>query len=133
MARASTLRNEDATVAVCSYPLREGESLKGLARSLGTDVDTLVAMNNLRSASSIGEGDSIYLPVRARELGSLLAHSDAYYAVKKGDTYYSIAKSHGLTVDELLELNEIDAGHMLHAGQRLRVTPPRTAPARGER
>jgi len=44
-ARASTLKNEDANVAVCSYTLREGESLKRLARSLGTDIDTLVAMN----------------------------------------------------------------------------------------
>ena len=130
-ARAATLKNEDANIAVCSYTLREGESLKRLARALGTDVDTLVAMNNLSSAGSIGEGDSIYLPVRARELGSLLSHSDAYYAVKKGDTYYSIAKSHSLTVDELLDLNELDLDHKLHPGERLRVTAPRAVTAGG--
>lgn len=130
-ARATTLKNEDANVAICSYTLHEGESLKRIARALGTDVDTLVAMNNLRSTSSIGEGDSIYLPVRARELGALLGHSDAYYAVKKGDTLYSIAKSHSLTVDELLELNELDSDHMLHPGERLRVTAPRTVTAGG--
>ena len=88
-------------------------------------------MNNLRSPDAIGEGDAIYLPVRARELGSLLAHSDAYYAVKKGDTYYSIAKSHNLTVDELLELNELEVEHKLHPGERLRVTAPRTVTAGG--
>jgi len=131
IARASTLKNEDANVAICSYTLREGENLKRLARSLGTDVDTLVAMNNLRSQDTIGEGDSIYLPVRARELGALLNHSDAYYAVKKGDTYYSIARSHNLTVDELLELNELAADHMLHPGERLRVIAPRTVTAGG--
>jgi membrane-bound lytic murein transglycosylase D len=130
-ARAATLKNEDANIAVCSYTLREGESLKRLARSLGTDVDTLVAMNNLRSATAIGEGDSIYLPVRARELGALLSHSDAYYAVKKGDTLYSIAKSHSLTVDELLDLNQLDSDHMLHPGERVRVTAPRTVTAGG--
>lgn len=130
-ARSATLKNEDANVAICSYTLREGESLKRLARSLGTDVDTLVAMNNLRSASAIGEGDSIYLPVRARELGALLGHSDAYYAVKKGDTLYSIARSHSLTVDELLDLNELDSDHMLHPGERLRVTAPRALTAGG--
>src|SRR4051812_4321062 len=129
IARASTLKNEDANVAICSYTLREGESLKHLARSLGTDIDTLVAMNNLRSPNAIGEGDSIYLPVRARELSSLLNHSDAYYAVKKGDTYYSIAKSHNLTVDELLELNELDADHKLHPGERLRVSATRAVTA----
>ena len=128
-ARAATLKNEDANVAICSYTLREGESLKRIARALGTDIETLVAMNNLRSPNAIGEGDAVYLPVRARELGSLLAHSDAYYAVKKGDTYYSIAKSHNLTVDELLELNELEVEHKLHPGERLRVTTPRAVSA----
>jgi membrane-bound lytic murein transglycosylase D len=130
-ARAATLKNEDANVAVCAYVLREGESLKRLARTLGTDIETLVAMNNLRSPNAIGEGDAVYLPVRARELGALLNHSDAYYAVKKGDTYYSIAKSHNLTVDELLELNELEVEHKLHAGDRLRVTAPRAVSAGG--
>jgi membrane-bound lytic murein transglycosylase D len=130
-ARAATLRNEDANIAICNYTLREGESLKRLARTLGTDIDTLVAMNNLRSPDAIGEGDAIYLPVRARELGALLNRSDAYYAVKKGDTYYSIARSHNLTVDELLDLNELDADHKLHPGERLRVSASRTVTAGG--
>jgi membrane-bound lytic murein transglycosylase D len=130
-ARAATLKNEDANVAICSYTLREGESLKRIARALGTDIETLTAMNNLRSPDAIGEGDAVYLPVRARELGALLAHSDAYYAVRKGDTYYSIAKSHNLTVDELLELNELEVEHKLHPGERLRITTPRALSAGG--
>ena len=125
------MKNEDTNVAVCSYTLRDGESLRRLARTIGTDVDTLVAMNNLRSSDAIGEGDSIYLPVRARELGALLSHSDAYYAVRKGDTLYSIARSHSLTVDELLDLNQLDRDHKLHPGERLRVTAPRTITAGG--
>jgi membrane-bound lytic murein transglycosylase D len=130
-ARAATLRNEDATVAICAYTLRQGESLTRLARTIGTDVETLLAMNKLRSAGAIGEGDSVYLPVRARELGSLMAHNDAYYAVRKGDTFYSIAKSHGLTVDELLELNELDHDHKLHPGERLRIAAARSVTAGG--
>lgn len=129
--RASTLKNEDTNVAVCSYTLRDGQSLRRLARAIGTDVDTLVAMNNLRSSDEIGEGDSIYLPVRARELGALLSQNNAYYAVQKGDTFYSIARSHSLTVDELLDLNQIEGDHMLHPGERLRVVAPRTITAGG--
>jgi membrane-bound lytic murein transglycosylase D len=126
-ARASTMKNEDANIAVCSYTLREGESLQRLANALGTDLETLVAMNGMRSALS--EGDSIYLPVRARELGALLSQSETYYAVRKGDTLYSIARSHSLTVTELLELNELDSDHKLRPGERLRVTAPRAVTA----
>jgi membrane-bound lytic murein transglycosylase D len=129
--RAATLKNEDTNVAVCSYTLRNGQSLRRLASAIGTDVDTLVAMNNLRSSDAIGDGDSIYLPVRARELGALLSHNNAYYAVQKGDTLYSIARSHNLSVDELLDLNELDRDHTLHPGERLRVTAPRTITAGG--
>lgn len=131
-AHASTLRREDADVQVCSYRLRDGDTIKRLAHSLGTTVETLLAMNNLQSADSVGEGDSIYLPIRARELGALLAHgSNLYYAVKKGDTLYSIARRHNLTVDELLDLNQIERMRKLRVGERLRVAAPRTLSAGG--
>ena len=126
-ARASTLRNEDANIAVCSFTLREGDTLKRLARAIGASADTLIAMNALRSVNVAGEGDSIYLPVRARDLGTLLAGS--YYSVRKGDTVYSIAKRHGLSVHELRELNDLSSHAKLHPGQRLRVTAPRAVTA----
>ncbi len=125
-ARAATMKNDDANIAICSFTLREGDSLGRIAGALGTSVDAIVAMNDGRAAR---EGDSIYLPVRARELSAAL--SQMTYAVKKGDTYYSIAKKFGLTVDELLDLNELSPSHMLHPGDRLRVTATRTITAGG--
>jgi membrane-bound lytic murein transglycosylase D len=130
-ARATTLKNDDANVAICSYTLRDGDSLQRLAGAIGADVKTLIAMNDLRSPDALGAGDSLYLPVRARELGSLLAQTDAYYAVRRGDTLYSIAHSHNLTVEELLDLNELEDGHRLHPGERLRITAPRALTAGG--
>ena len=131
VARAASLRSEDADLTVCSYTLREGDSLKKLARSLGVPVDTLLAMNDLRSPSRVGEGDSVYLPVRARDLGTLLNAEGVYYAVQNGDTLYSIAKKYALTVDELRDLNDISRGEKLHRGQKLRVNAPRTLTAGG--
>ena len=125
-ARAATLRNDDANIAVCTYTLKDGDKLKRIARAVGTDVDTLVAMNG-----RIRDGATIFLPVRARELASLLAQSETYYAVHKGDTLYSIAKKHHLSVAELCDLNDLSKGHKLHAGERLRVTAARTMTAGG--
>src|SRR4029078_11636922 len=112
--------------------LRDGDTIKRLARSLGTTVETLLAMNNLRSIKSVEEGDTIYLPVRARERGALLAHgSNIYYAVKKGDTLYSVARRHHLTVDELLDLNQLERVRKLKVGERIRIAAPRTLSAGG--
>lgn len=129
--RAATLRNDDAEVAVCSFRLRDGDSLNRIARAIGTNVDTIVSMNGLRSPSAVGEGDSLYLPVRARELGSLLNAEATYYAVRKGDTLFSIARRYSLTVDELRDLNDLRRDDKLHPGQRVRVTAPRTLTAGG--
>jgi membrane-bound lytic murein transglycosylase D len=125
-ARAETMKNDDANVAVCSFTLRDGDSLGRLAAALGTTPEAIAAMNDGKSAR---EGDAIYLPVRARELSAAL--SNMTYAVRKGDTYYSIAKKFGLTVEELLELNDLQASHVLHPGDRLRVAPARAVTAGG--
>ena len=126
VARADTMKNDDPDVAVCSFTLREGDSIKKLARAIGIDADTITAMNEIRSAR---EGDTIYLPVRARDLSTLLNAESVYYAVRKGDTLYSIARAHNLSVDELRDLNDLAAHAKLHAGQKLRVNAPRTLTA----
>ena len=130
-ARAKTLRHDDDYLKVCSFTLRRGDSIERLARALGTKPETLLAMNEIKSARP---GDSILLPVRARELGTLLAHSEneeVFYAVRKGDTLYSIAKKHDLSVGELRELNELSKEAKLRIGQKLRVSAPRVLTAGG--
>ena len=131
--KATTLRDDDANIAVCRFTLRDGDSLKRIARALGTSVDTIVAMNASLNGSGPRHGDALYLPVRARDLSSALAHAndDTFYAVRKGDTFYSIAKKFDLSVDELLDLNDLGSGHKLHSGERLRVTAPRALTAGG--
>ena len=133
-ARAETLREEDAYVKYCAFRMREGDTLEKLARKLGAKPETLLAMNNLTETSSVRPGQSIYLPVRARELGTLLAHSEdetVFYAVRKGDTLYSIAKKNDLSVPELRELNDLGSDAALRVGQKLRVSAPRTLSAGG--
>ena len=133
-ARANTLRDEDAYLRYCSYTLHKGDSIKRLARAVSAKPETILAMNGLDSSDRVGRGDSLYLPVRARELASLLAHSEDeefFYAVRKGDTLFSIARKHGLSVAELREINDLSKKTSLRIGQKLRVTAPRTMSAGG--
>lgn len=134
VARADTLREEDAYVKYCAFRLREGDTVDKLARKLGVKPETILAMNNLDGNARVGAGAAIYLPVRARELGALLAHSEDetfFYAVARGDTLYSIAKRNDLSVDELRELNDLGSNASLRVGQKLRVAAPRTLSAGG--
>lgn len=135
VAKATTLRDDDAYVKYCSFKVREGDSVKRIARAIGSTPETVLAMNGRGNADRLRAGETIYLPVRARELSALLDHSDddeeVFYAVKKGDTLYSIAKRNGLSVGELRDLNDIAKGTTLRTGQKLRVSAPRTLTAGG--
>lgn len=53
---------------------------------------------------------------------ALLLSGAGAYTVKKGDTLYSIAQTHRLTVDELRRLNNL-SGTTISVGQVLRVSP----------
>lgn len=54
------------------------------------------------------------------------------YTVRRGDTLYSIAWQHGLTVPQLARLNSLEAPWTIYPGQALRVQgrPGAVAPAR---
>jgi membrane-bound lytic murein transglycosylase D len=134
LARADTLHEEDDYVKFATYRVRKGDTVKKLSRALGTTPETLLAMNGLDDAGRLSTGRSIYVPARAREVSALIAnakHDDVYYAVRKGDTLYAIAKRNGLTVAELRDLNDLPKDTTLRLGQKLRVSAPRTVTAGG--
>jgi membrane-bound lytic murein transglycosylase D len=132
--RAGNLWQEDSYLRFAEFKVRNGDSIQRLARAVGTDAETIAAMNNRKSSSTLRAGEAIYLPVRAREVGALLAHSqnhEIYYSVQKGDTLYSIAKRNNVSVAELREMNELPADSILSIGQKLRISAPRTFSAGG--
>lgn len=131
VARADTLREEDAYVKYCRFTVRDGDTIVKLARKIGAKPETIRAMNGLGANDRVRPGKSIYLPVRARELVALLSQSESFYAVKKGDTLYSIAKRNDLSVDELCDLNDLSRKTTLRIGQKLRVSAPRALTAGG--
>lgn len=133
-AHADSLHQEDDYIKFATYRVRSGDSVKKLARALGTSPEALLAMNNLDENDGLRTGASIYVPARAREVNALIANAendDVYYAVKKGDTLYSIAKRNGLTITTLRDLNDLPKDTTLRLGQKLRVSAPRTMTAGG--
>ena len=65
-------------------------------------------------------------------------HADIKHKVQKGETFYSISRKYGLTIDELCAANGVKSTDLLKAGQELVIPektaakapePPKTAPA----
>jgi len=46
-----------------------------------------------------------------------------YHTVKKGETVYRISVNYGISVDKLLDLNNMPKNSVIYPGQKLRVSP----------
>jgi lipoprotein NlpD len=60
--------------------------------------------------------------------GAALVAEEAEYVVKKGDTLYGVAKAYGLSLQELLDANKLNAKSSIKAGQKLAI-PGKAKPA----
>ncbi len=96
-----------------TYTIQSGDTLLGIARMYGTDVNTLVRLNGILDPDTIEVGRVIRVPA------DML--SDRIYIVQSGDTLLDIAEMHGTTVETLADLNGIVDPDYLEAGQVIRL------------
>ena len=116
--------------------LAAGETLYSLSRTYGIDVDLLLSENGITDPSSLSVGMRLVIPGTDAGVGRAPSASTEMHTVEAGDTYYSIARKHGLSVDDLLALNGRNAGRVLRVGEILVVSagdgadsrPPERAP-----
>lgn len=74
---------------------------------------------NTRKKKLEAEGYN-YNEVQA-EVNRILKAKDEYYTVKSGDTLTGIAKKNGLTLAELIKLNNIKDPNKIYVGQKLKI------------
>ncbi|MDC7220531.1 MAG: M23 family metallopeptidase [Spirochaetales bacterium] len=100
----------------------QGDTLYSIARKHDISVKDLMNLNGITNPSSLSLGMELQIP------GTLEETVTQYYTVKKGDTYYSISRRHGLSVDELLNMNRLTQNDVLSIGQKLAVANGGTTP-----
>ena len=130
--------SHDADI-ITKHTVRSGESLYKIATDNGITVDELKAANNLTN-DAVKAGQTLVIPAK----GEAAKHSAATkpepktskYTVRKGDNLGKIAAKHGITVDQLKELNNLTDNNIM-VGQSI-VVPgdgeqAATKPAKAER
>jgi membrane-bound lytic murein transglycosylase D len=127
--------SEEATHTVAA-----GETFYGIARKYNLSVTTLLALNDLKNNSSLSVGQSLFISPESamkkltdqapenipeeKEEGrkeEAVNPLPTVHTVKAGDTFYGIAQQYGLTINEVLELNQMGKASTLSIGQKLNV------------
>ena len=117
-----------------SYKVEKGDTLYSISRKYQITVAELRAANNLSENDVIKAGQKLTIPTADIATAAALATDNSAttktpaditntsdYTVKKGDTLYGIAKKNGMTVPELLALNNLDSSVVIKVGQKLKI------------
>jgi membrane-bound lytic murein transglycosylase D len=112
-------------VTVLRHAVRRGESLGSIARRYRVGVSQIAAWNNLRARRIVtGQVLSIHKArgaVLARAAGTERRGSAARYVVRRGDSWFSIAKRFNVSVANLHAWNKTRGQQALIAGKRIIV------------
>ena len=101
-----------------TYTVKKGDTLWDIAINNGTTVDQLMQDNNLTS-SLIFPGDKLTYNTTVAQVAQ--AKEQGYYTVVLGDTLDKVANRFGVTVDELVKLNNLSDPNLIYVGTVLKV------------
>ncbi len=114
--------SDDAGI-ITKHTVRSGESLYKIATDNGITVDELKAANNLTN-DAVRAGQTLVIPAKGEAAKHAAAtkpeQKTSKYTVRKGDNLGKIAAKHGITVDQLKELNNLTDNNIM-VGQSIVV------------
>ena len=126
-----------------TYKVEKGDTLYSISRKYQITVAELRAANNLSESDIIKIGQKLIIPKADISTAAALATDNSkktsetpaptttvtttketkntVYIVEKGDTLYGIAKKTGVSVAEIVSLNNIDTSSVIKVGQKLKL------------
>jgi murein DD-endopeptidase MepM/ murein hydrolase activator NlpD len=115
-----------------------GETIFSLSRFYGVTAEELMKANGISDPSRLQAGRRLVIPSNEAVSANVSVLPGAVpasagmtltdYRVVRGDTLFSIARTHGITLQTLLDINRFSSNHVLRAGEVIKV-PQRGAPA----
>lgn len=92
-----------------TYTVQNGDTISGITRRFGlTNLSTLIGMNNISNAAGLRVGQKLVIP----------SIDGLNYTVKEGDTLISLSVAHGISIEDLLDVNDLSSQSLI-AGKEI--------------
>lgn len=99
------------------YVVQDGDTLSDVAHRLGTTVEELASLNNIKDPNLILSGSVLVVPTRSGDGPA------TEYVVKDGDTLAGISSRVGIPIADLAKANGITDPNSVQSGKLLTVPP----------
>jgi len=119
--RGQELTAQDYARIRGSYVVQAGDTLWGISRRFGVEMQTLIAANGL-SNNTLRPGQKLYIPGQDQASGGVQApiRVATTYQVSSGDTLWSIARKFDVEMSTLMASNNLGS-NTIRPGQELNI------------
>ncbi|HHZ05997.1 MAG TPA: LysM peptidoglycan-binding domain-containing protein [Clostridiales bacterium] len=101
-------------MAIIYYTVEPGNTLWGIAQYYGTTVNDIARYNGLPFPDQIYPGQQIKIPVQE-------INPPKWYIVRPGDTLWNISQRYNVSVQSILDNNNISDPYTIYPGQGIRL------------
>lgn len=115
--------NDSINTESINYTVQRGDTLSEIASRYGTTVQEIASINNITNPNLIFPGQVLRILTNSTVNGSeTRATGSITYTVQRGNTLSQIARSYGVTVSQIVEINNIQNPNLIFPGEKLRIT-----------
>jgi LysM repeat protein len=111
-----------------TYRVREGDSPWAIAGRYGITIDDFFYLNGIDADTTLRPGDEVVIRLAEGQAPPPTPTPRTTHKVQEGDSFWAIAAIHNLTMDQLLELNELSSDAVLRPGDELKIRQPVPTP-----
>lgn len=115
---------ENTSNQISSYTVQAGNTLSQIALQFNTTVTEIAGLNGIRNPNLIYVGEILKIDT-TNDLATITSDkhetNHIIYTIKPGDTLTSIAQKYNVTIQSIINLNNIINPNLIYAGTRLRI------------
>jgi len=118
----SASSSSSSSVATTNYKVKSGDTLIGIANSIGVSATELAAVNsNFDAKARLQRGQTIKVPASKELVDRQLNDKAVSYKVKSGDTLTGVAKRYNIGLSDLASANNLNTNSNLILGRTITI------------
>ena len=118
-AEGSGAEEENEISKIINYIVKPGDTLSQIAIKYGTTVSEIARLNEIRNVNLIYPGQVLEIVTNSNNPQTNVG--EIIYTIKRGDTLWGISKKYGVSIQNLINWNNIKNPNLIYTGNTLKI------------